>query len=339
MKLAMDAMGGDNAPEAIVEAAMKGIQTHSDLEIILVGNEEHITKYLKDETRISILHTDEKIEDTDSPTAAVRRKKNASMVLAIKEVKEGRADAVISAGNTGALMTAGLLHIGRINGIERPALAPMLKTTAGEGFLLLDVGANMDAKEGHLLQYAIMGNIYMQTVQKMNKPRVGLLNVGTEEGKGNELTKKAFELLKETDFQFIGNIESRDLLNGAADVVVCDGFSGNLVLKSAEGTAATVMSMLKKELTSSLLNKLAASILKPSFKRLKKQMSYSEYGGASLFGLKAPVIKAHGSSDAVALAHAIRQANEMVSEQVVTTIKNEVAKYQKMTGNIEDKGE
>ncbi|ARK31037.1 phosphate acyltransferase PlsX [Halalkalibacter krulwichiae] len=326
MNISIDAMGGDNAPKAHVEAAEKAIQAFPELKITLVGNEEEIKKHIKNDKQITILHTTEKIEDTDKPTTAVRRKKDSSMVLAVREVKEGRADACISAGNTGALMTAGLLHIGRINGIDRPALSPMLPTLDGKGFLLLDVGANMDAKPEHLLQYGIIGNTYMEMVKSVKKPRIGLLNVGTESGKGNDLTKNAFPLFESSDFHFIGNVEARDLLSGAADVVVCDGFSGNLVLKTIEGTAGTLFSLLKKELTSSFVNKLAAGVLKSSFKGIKDQMSYSQYGGAGLFGLKAPVIKAHGSSDSEAVFHAIRQTRDMVEQQVVTIIKNEVAK-------------
>ncbi len=332
MKLSIDAMGGDHAPKAQVEASQKAIEAFPDLEITLVGNEEEIKKHLTETTRITILHTTEKIEDTDQPTTAVRRKKDSSMVLAVREVKEGRADASISAGNTGALMTAGLLYVGRIKGIDRPALSPMLPTLDGNGFLLLDVGANMDAKPEQLLQYAIIGKTYMEMVREVKQPRIGLLNVGTESGKGNELTKEAFPLLENGDFHFVGNVEARDLLNGVADVVVCDGFAGNLVLKTIEGTAGTLFSLLKKELTSSFVNKLAAGVLKSSFKEIKNKLSYSEYGGAGLFGLKAPIIKAHGSSDATAIFHAIRQAREMVEQQVVTIIKNEVAK-------IEDKQE
>ncbi|GAE33916.1 phosphate acyltransferase PlsX [Halalkalibacter akibai] len=326
MNIAIDAMGGDHAPRAQVEAAQQAIQTFPEMYITLVGNEEDIKKHLTNDKQITILHTTEKIEDTDQPTTAVRRKKNSSMVLAAREVKEGRADACISAGNTGALMTAGLLHIGRIKGIDRPALSPMLPTLDGRGFLLLDVGANMDAKPEHIQQYAIIGNTYMEMVKKVRKPRVALLNVGTENGKGNDLTKAAFPLLEASDIHFIGNVEARDLLSGVADVVVCDGFSGNLVLKTIEGTAGTLFSLLKKELTSSFVNKLAAGVLKSSFKGIKEQMSYSQYGGAGLFGLKAPVIKAHGSSDATAMFHAIRQSRDMVEQQVVTIIKNEVAK-------------
>ncbi|MEC2073069.1 phosphate acyltransferase PlsX [Alkalihalophilus marmarensis] len=325
MRIAIDTMGGDHAPRAQVAAAEQAVKDFSGLEITLVGNESDIRPHLKDDTNITILHTTEKIEDTDQPTTAVRRKKEASMVLSVREVREGRADASISAGNTGALMTAGLLHVGRIKGIDRPALSPMLPTLDGNGFLLLDVGANMDAKPEQLLQYAIIGNTYMEKVQKVKKPRVGLLNVGTESGKGNELTKEAFPLLEAANFHFIGNVEARDLMNGVADVVVCDGFAGNLVLKTIEGTAGTLFSLLKKELTKSVKNKLAAGMLKSSFKDIKSQLSYSEYGGAGLFGLKAPVIKAHGSSDEVAVYHAIRQARQMVEEQVTTIIETEVA--------------
>ena len=270
MNIAIDAMGGDHAPRAQVEAAQQAIQTFPEMYITLVGNEEDIKKHLTNDKQITILHTTEKIEDTDQPTTAVRRKKNSSMVLAAREVKEGRADACISAGNTGALMTAGLLHIGRIKGIDRPALSPMLPTLDGRGFLLLDVGANMDAKPEHIQQYAIIGNTYMEMVKKVRKPRVALLNVGTENGKGNDLTKAAFPLLEASDIHFIGNVEARDLLSGVADVVVCDGFSGNLVLKTIEGTAGTLFSLLKKELTSSFVNKLAAGVLKSSFKGINE---------------------------------------------------------------------
>ncbi|WP_088105058.1 phosphate acyltransferase PlsX [Halalkalibacter urbisdiaboli] len=330
MKIALDVMGGDHAPQAPVIAAQNAVKTFDDIEITLVGHEEEIKKYLTDTSKITILHTTEKIEDTDQPTTAVRRKKDSSMVLAMREVKEGRADACISAGNTGALMTAGLLYVGRIPGIDRPALSPMLPTMNGKGFLLLDVGANMDAKPEHLLQYAIIGNTYMEMVAKRKQPRVGLLNVGTESGKGNELTKAAFPLLEAANFQFIGNVEARDLLSGVADVVVCDGFAGNLVLKSIEGTAGTLFSLLKKEMTKSIKNKLAAGVLKSDLQGLKGKLSYSEYGGAGLFGLKSPVIKAHGSSDETAVFHAIRQAREMVDQQVVTIIKNEVSKLKKV---------
>ncbi|GIN61492.1 phosphate acyltransferase [Robertmurraya siralis] len=321
MKLAIDAMGGDHAPKEIVLGAMKAIEAFSDLEIILVGDERKIKEYLSNEGRISIVHTEEVILGTDEPVRAVRRKKNASMVLAAKLVADGEADGCISAGNTGALMAAGLFVVGRIEGIDRPALSPTLPTIGGEGFLLLDVGANVDAKAEHLLQNAIMGSIYCDKVRGVANPRVGLLNIGTEEKKGNELTKQAFELLQNSNLHFIGNVEARDLLDGVADVVVTDGFTGNMVLKTIEGTAMSVFNMLKTVLSSDLKSKLAAAVLMPNLRALKAKMDYSEYGGAGLFGLKAPVIKAHGSSDANSLYNAVRQTREMVQKEVIQTIK------------------
>ncbi|WP_129726804.1 phosphate acyltransferase PlsX [Ectobacillus funiculus] len=320
MKIAIDAMGGDHAPKAVVLGAIKAVETFSDIHITLVGKEEEIRKYLTKEERISILHTDEVIEATDEPVRAVRRKKNASMVLTAQQVKEGDADACISAGNTGALMAAGLFVIGRIEGIERPALSPTMPTTDGKGFIMLDVGANVDAKPMHLYQYAVMGSIYAEKVRGISAPRVGLLNVGTEDGKGNELTKQTFDLLKNSSLNFVGNVEARDLLEGAADVVVSDGFTGNIALKALEGAALSIFSLLKKQLTSSFISKLAAAMLKPKLLGLKKQMDYSEYGGAALFGLKAPVIKAHGSSDEHAVFSAIRQTREMIANNMVATI-------------------
>ncbi|PYZ97983.1 phosphate acyltransferase [Alteribacter lacisalsi] len=324
MKLAIDAMGGDHAPQAIIEGVEQALREYSDLKVTLFGDKEQIEQYIIQGDRVEIEHTDETISSDDSPVRAVRRKKNSSMVRAVQAVKDGQADACISAGNTGAYMTAGLLVVGRIKGIERPALSPMLPTLGGEGFLLLDVGANMDAKPSHLVQYGMMGSIYMQKVRGVAKPRVGLLNVGGEAGKGNDLTKQVYQQLQQTDLNFIGNVEARDLLNGAADVVVCDGFSGNLVLKSIEGTALSIFSLLKEELTSSLKNKLAAGVLKPSFKQIKMKLDYSEYGGAGLFGLNAPVIKAHGSSDARGIFSAVRQARTMHNENVVDLITDEI---------------
>ncbi len=320
MKIAIDAMGGDHAPKEIVLGAMKASRAFSDLQIILVGRENEIKKYLTDEERISIVHTEEVILGTDEPVRAVRRKKNSSMVVAAKLVKDGEADGCISAGNTGALMAAGLFVVGRIPGIDRPALAPTLPTLDGKGFVLLDVGANAEAKPDNLLENAIMGSVYAEKVRGIDNPRVGLLNIGTEEQKGNELTKQAYELLKASKLNFIGNVEARDLLDGVADVVVTDGFTGNMVLKTLEGTALSIFKMLKKALTSSVKSKLAAAVLKPDLKQLKAQMDYSEHGGAGLFGLKAPVVKAHGSSDANAIYNAIRQTREMIHKQVPETI-------------------
>ncbi len=320
MKIALDAMGGDHGPKESVKGAEKAIKSFPDLEIMLIGDEAEIKKHLTTEERITIIHTNEVITGDDEPVRAVRRKKNASMVLAAQRVKDGLADACISAGNTGALMAAGLFVVGRIDGIDRPALSPTLPTIDGNGFVLLDVGANADAKPEHLYQYGLMGSVYAEKVRNIEKPRVGLLNIGTEEKKGNELTKQAFALLKDANFNFIGNVEARDLLNGVADVVVTDGFTGNMVLKTTEGTASALFKMLKEAMMVDLKSKLAAAVLKPGLKELKNKLDYSEYGGAGLFGLKAPVIKAHGSSDANAFYNAIRQAKIMVEHQVAETI-------------------
>lgn len=329
MKITIDAMGGDNAPKAQVLGAMKAIEAFSDVEITLVGNEAEITPYLTKHDRIRVVHTEEKILSTDEPVRAVRRKKNSSMVLSAQQVADGEADACISSGNTGALMAAGLFVVGRIEGIERPALSPTLPTIDGKGFVFLDVGANSEAKPEHLLQFAIMGSVYAQKVRGIEKPRVGLLNIGTEEKKGNELTKQAFSLLQQSaEIHFIGNVEARDLLNGPADVVVTDGFTGNMVLKTLEGTAMSVFKMLKSALMSNMKSKIAAALVKPELKGIKNQMDYSEYGGAGLFGLKAPVIKAHGSSDENAIYNAIRQTRDMVSHDVIQTITKTIEKVQ-----------
>ncbi|MBP2256162.1 phosphate acyltransferase PlsX [Virgibacillus alimentarius] len=324
MRIAIDAMGGDNAPKEIVAGAMRAISQMKDLHITLIGDENKIKPYLINDKNITIIHTDEVITGEDEPVRAVRRKKNASLVLMAKEVKEKRADACISAGNTGALMSAGLFGVGRTPGIDRPALSPTLPTIDGKGFLLLDVGANVDAKAHHLIQYAIMGSIYTEKVRSIPNPTVGLLNVGTEDGKGNDLTKKAFTQLKNAPIHFIGNVEARDLLSGAADVVVTDGFSGNIALKTIEGTAMTVFSMLKKTFTSSVKTKIAAGLAKKDLKELSSKLDYSEYGGAGLFGLAAPVIKAHGSSKGRAIFNAIKQACHMVEYNVTETIESTV---------------
>jgi phosphate acyltransferase len=324
MKLAVDAMGGDHAPKEIVLGVDKALKEFQDIEILLYGDEAEISKYITPRERLNIIHTDEVITGTDEPVRAVRRKKNASMVLMAQAVADGKADACVSAGNTGALMTAGLFIVGRIEGIERPALAPTLPTLDGKGFLMLDMGANVDAKPEHLAQYAIMGSIYAEKVRGIKNPKVGLLNIGSESKKGNELTKKTFGLLNDININFIGNVESRDLLDGAADVVVTDGFTGNMVLKTIEGTALSIFSMLKKTLTSSFKTKMAAGLIKNDLKDLKNMLDYSEYGGAGLFGLNAPVIKAHGSSNENALFNAVRQAKTMVENDVSNTIKRAI---------------
>lgn len=321
MKIAVDAMGGDNAPQAIVEGIMLAKQEFPDIEFLLYGKEAEIKKYMTDEKNVTIIHTDEKINSDDEPIKAIRRKKQASMVLAAQAVKDGEADAIFSAGNTGALLAAGLFVVGRIKHIERPGLMstmPVMGQPEG-GFDMLDLGANADNKPEHLAQYAVLGTFYARKVRNISNPRVGLLNNGTEETKGSELTKKAFKLLsEESDINFIGNVEARDVLTGVADVVVTDGFTGNAVLKSIEGTALNMMDLLKKSIISEgVKGKLGALLLKDALRKLKNEMDYSKHGGAVLFGLKAPVIKTHGSTGPEAVKNTIRQIHTMLETGVI----------------------
>ncbi|OAH53727.1 MULTISPECIES: phosphate acyltransferase PlsX [Bacillaceae] len=326
MKLAIDAMGGDNAPEQIILGVNRALKQIPELELIVFGDEQKIRTYLDVNSRVEVIHAPDVILGTDEPVRAVRRKRESSLVMMASAIANNEASACVSAGNTGALMAAGLFIVSRIDGIERPALAPTLPTIDGQGFVLLDAGANSDAKPEHLLQYAVMGSVYAEKVRGIDHPRVGLLNIGTEEKKGNELTKAAFALLSEAgDLNFIGNVESRDLLNGVADVVVTDGFTGNMVLKTIEGTALSVFSMLKTAFTSSTKSKVGAVLLKDELRKLKNKMDYAEYGGAGLFGLKAPVIKAHGSSDANAFFHAIEQAYKMAKSNVPAIIETQIS--------------
>ena len=320
MRIAVDAMGGDNAPQAIVEGVMLAQKDFPDIEFQLYGKEAEIKKYVTNEHNIKIIHTDEKIASDDEPVKAIRRKKQASMVLAAQAVKKGEADAIFSAGNTGALLAAGLFIIGRIKQVERPGLMTTLPVLGEDGgFDMLDLGANAENKAEHLLQYGILGSFYAKNVRGVAKPRVGLLNNGTEETKGSEVTKKAFELLSnEADIHFIGNVESRNLLNGVADVVVTDGFTGNAILKTIEGTALNIMSLLKQSIMDAgFKGKMGALLLKDALKGLKGEMDYAKYGGAVLFGLKAPVIKTHGSTGPDAVAATIRQIHTMLETDVV----------------------
>ncbi|EOH95714.1 phosphate acyltransferase [Enterococcus moraviensis ATCC BAA-383] len=321
MKIAVDAMGGDHAPQAIVEGVMLAKQDFPEVEFLLYGKESEIKKYVTDETNITIIHTDEKINSDDEPVKAIRRKKTASMVLAAQAVKNGEADAIFSAGNTGALLAAGLFIVGRIKNVERPGLMstlPVIGQPDG-GFDMLDLGANADNKPEHLVQYAVLGSFYAEKVRNITKPRVALLNNGAEETKGSELTKKAFELLSEEEsIHFIGNVEARDLLSGAADVVVTDGFTGNAVLKSIEGTALNMMGLLKSSiLAEGVKGKMGALLLKNALRGMKDEMDYSKHGGAVLFGLKAPVIKTHGSTGPEAVRYTIRQIHTMLKTEVV----------------------
>ena len=318
-RIAVDAMGGDNAPQALVEGVNQAIQEFKDIEVILYGDEAKIKQYLTASERVSIVHTDEKIDSDDEPTRAIRRKKQASMVLAAHVVKNGEADAMLSAGNTGALLASGYFIVGRIKVIDRPGLMSTLPTLDGKGYDMLDLGANAENTPTHLHQYAIMGAYYAENVRGIKRPRVGLLNNGTEESKGDPLRKETYQLLA-TDpaLNFVGNVEARDLMDGVADVIVTDGFTGNAVLKTMEGTALGLFKQLKTVLGGGGLKaKLGALLLKNDLRGLKKTLDYSDVGGAVLFGLQAPVVKTHGSSDAKAVYSTIRQIRTMLETDVI----------------------
>ena len=323
--IAVDAMGGDNAPQAIVEGVNQAIADFKDIEIQLYGDEAKIKQYLTATERVSIIHTDEKINSDDEPAKAIRRKKKASMVLGAQAVKEGQADAVVSAGNTGALLAAGLFVVGRIKGVDRPGLMSTLPTLDGKGYDMLDLGANAENTATHLHQYAVLGSFYAKNVRNIDKPRVGLLNNGTEDTKGDPLRKETYALLAaDTSLNFVGNVEARDLMNGVADVVVADGFTGNAVLKTMEGTALNLMGSLKTSIKEGgLIAKLGALFLKDSLYRLKNTLDYTSAGGAVLFGLKAPVVKCHGSSDAKSVYYTLKQVRTMLQTNVVGQLVDE----------------
>ncbi|MCS7459496.1 phosphate acyltransferase PlsX [Paenibacillus doosanensis] len=332
MRIAIDAMGGDHAPDVVVTGAVEAAREWEDTTIVLVGDSAKIDALLgKDKpANVIVRHASEVIESDDEPVKAVRRKKDASMVVAGRMVKDREADAMITAGNTGALMTMGVLVIGRIKGITRPALAPMIPTLNGTGMLALDLGANMDSSPEELVQYAIMGSIYRNKVHGVHQPKVGLLNVGTETMKGNELTKAAYPMLEQAPVHFIGNVESRDVLNGPCDVMVCDGFAGNIMLKALEGAASTIFSALKTELTRSFMTKLAAVILKPGLMKFRRSFDYSEHGAAPLLGVDGLILKSHGSSNAVAIKNAVRQARIAVKNELVRSISTEFSNGSEM---------
>ncbi len=315
IRIALDVMGGDNCPAAAIEGAVRATKTMEDIELILCGKEAQIKAELDklgaDTERISILDAQEEIDCHEQPTAAIRRRET-SMVKALNLVAKGEADAVVSSGSTGALLAGATLIVKRIKGVKRPALSPLLPTVKGGWIMLIDCGANTDCKPQYLQQFGIMASTYMQSVMGIDKPRIALLNNGSEAEKGCELTKAAYKLLKEAPINFVGNCEARDVLSGEYDALVCDGFVGNVVLKYTEGLAGSMMTMLKTELTADLRSKLGAALSMNAFRRFKKKMDYKEVGGAVLLGINGCVIKAHGSSDAKAFASAIKQA-EMFS--------------------------
>jgi glycerol-3-phosphate acyltransferase PlsX len=315
--IAVDAMGGDDAPKAIIDGAVRAVCAYADFNVLLVGREQEIhacltanASYNIIKPRIEVLNASEVIEMTEAPTVAIKQKKDSSMVVGMKAVKEGKAVGFVSAGNTGALLTGATLIIGRSPGIKRPALGTMLPNRNGFT-LLIDSGANMDAKPPYLLQYAQLGSDYVRKVKGISAPKVGLVNVGTEKEKGNTLAKEAYELLSQSnDINFIGNVEAREIPVGAVDVAVCDAFVGNVLLKYTEGLSMALMGIIKDELMAQPISKIGALLAKPAFKNVKKRFDYREIGGAPFLGLKSLVVKAHGSSDAVAIQHAIKRCIE-----------------------------
>jgi len=309
LTIAIDAMGCDLGPSVVVDGALQASRVYPGVKLMLVGNEDIITAELAkhaDTGQISILHASQVITPDEAPTSAMRQKKDSSLVIGLKAVKEGQASGFVSAGSTGALLTGATVIIGRKKGIERPALGAPIPTR--KGFTLLaDSGANMDCKASYLVQFGQIGAEYMEKALGVRNPKVGLINVGTEEEKGNAVAKEAYTLLAESGLNFVGNIEAREIPEGAVDVAVCDGFIGNIVLKFMEGLAQTMMGMIKEELMSTTISKLGALMAKGAFGNIRKRFDYREVGGAPFLGLNQLVIKAHGSSDALAIKNAIRQ--------------------------------
>ncbi|MTI84555.1 MAG: phosphate acyltransferase PlsX [Firmicutes bacterium] len=325
MNIAVDAMGGDFAPREIVLGA---VRAHRELgiEVSLIGDENIIVKELKalSAEDVTVVHAPETIGMHESPAVAVRRKRNSSIVKAVELMKGGKAQAMVSAGSTGAVMAASLLYLGRIKSIGRPAIATLLPNRT-RCTLLLDAGANSDCSPKHLLQFGIMGSLYSKLILGVKNPAVGLLNIGEEETKGNELTLGTYPLLKASNVNFIGNVEGRDVFSGVADVIVCDGFVGNVVLKTGEGLATTLMGAIKEEVAKSMRARLGAILTIPVLKEIKRKMDYSEYGGAPLLGVNGITIIAHGSSNSTAIKHAIRMARDSAEKDIVSAIHSGVA--------------
>ncbi|WP_066873315.1 phosphate acyltransferase PlsX [Clostridium mediterraneense] len=328
MRIAIDGMGSDDSPRAEVKGCVDALKEFSDIEIVITGKEEELnaefSKYDYDKSRVQIINATEVISPNEQPVMALKKKKDSSLVKALKLVKDKECDAVLSAGSTGAFLAGSTLIVGRIKGIQRPALAPVMPGKNG-AFMIIDAGANVDSKAAYLTQFAKMGEVYFKTVMKVEKPKVGLINIGAEEEKGNELTKEAYKLLKEEkNINFTGNVEPRDVSAGDVEVLVCDGFVGNTVLKMYEGTAKTILTMIKDEIMSSTISKIGAVFLAGTFKSLKKKMDYKEYGGAPFLGVDGICIKAHGSSDGVAFKNAIRQARTFYNNKLIEKIKEEI---------------
>lgn len=326
IKIAVDGMGSDNAPYSEIEGSIEAAKAY-DVHVIIVGKEEILDPILKKAggkgLPIEIQNASQVIAMDESPTLALRKKKDSSIRVAAKLVREKTASGVVSAGNTGAVMATSKMVFGMVPGVDRPALAAILPTLSGHA-VLLDVGANVACKTQHLVQFAVMGHLFSKIIVGVDIPRVGLLSVGEEETKGNDLTKEVHQVLKQLQFNFIGNVEGRDIYNGRADVIVCDGFTGNVALKTSEGLIEAVLTLLKEELSSNLQAKLGALLSLQSFKRLKKRLDYSEYGGAPLLGLRGVSIICHGRSSSNAVKNAIRVAKEFAENQVNAKLEYEL---------------
>lgn len=327
-RIALDAMGGDHAPGEIVKGALLAAEEYPNVEIALVGREEVLRETLGASlpSRISIVDAREVVDMTDNALAPLRRKRNSSIRVCANLVAEGKADAMVSAGHTGAAMTSAYKVLGTIEGVSRPALAAVLPSQAKGGYtVLLDVGANVDAKPAYLREFAVMGHFYAQMIFGVAEPRVGLMSIGEEEGKGNELTKETFRVLKETGLNFMGNAEGRDVFNGNMDVIVCDGFIGNVVLKASESLAEMMGKLIREELTRSATRKVGAMLAKGAFADIKKRTDYSEYGGAPLLGVNGGCIISHGRSSAKAIKNAIRVARNFAMNQIDVKIREKIS--------------
>ena len=327
-RVALDAMGGDNAPGEIVKGAVEAVQRRDDIKILLTGKEEVLKKELSAYTypkeQIEIVNATEVIETAEPPVKAIRGKKDSSIVVAMKMVKKGEADAFVSAGSSGAVLVGGQVLVGRIKGVERPPLAPLIPTTKGVS-LLIDCGANVDARPSHLVQFAKMGSIYMENVVGIKNPKVAIVNNGAEEEKGNALVKETFPLLKEcSDINFIGSVEARDIPYGVADVIVCEAFAGNIILKLYEGVAGGLMKKVKEGMMSSLRSKIGALLVKPALKKVLKDFDTSNYGGAPLLGLNGLVVKTHGSSKSTEICNSIIQCVTFKEQKIREAIQQEV---------------
>lgn len=335
VKVAIDAMGGDHAPGEIVKGAVDAVNEREELSLFLVGNEGRIeaelAKYQFDRERIKIVPSTEEISCDEAPVMAIRKKKDSSIVVALNLVKEGKADAFVSAGSSGAVLVGGQFIIGRIKGIERSPLAPLMPTLNGIS-LLIDCGANVDARPSHLVQFAQMGSIYMEHILGIKNPRVAIVNIGAEEAKGNALVKETYPLLKECEgINFIGSIEARDIPYGAADVIVSEAFVGNVILKLSEGLSSALISAIKEGMMSSTKSKLGAVLVKPALKETLKKFDATEYGGAPLLGLNGLVVKVHGSSKAKEVKNALIQCIQFKAQGINDKIKESIAVKKEIT--------